>query len=354
MAPDASPGTAILTEEELGTLPSREKYKELNDKSENGGDTRCWSELKDKLKRYIKNNDSVVKKIIKAFCYIYGMQDSTREKEGWCDYFYYWLGDILPKGLADSMFGSAMNILYNKMEREDKGQKCKVLYTSNSREVFEALKTVFDYKKDENTIRTQLGNGEKKKCAQQYYSHLRGIEGAYKILNDKCKEGTMREWYNAFTKKYEGYKSEKVLQLNCILTDQRKAITRTADSAVEGTGTASIAVPSALVATVGLPTIAVFLLYKYGLLPSWISNYFGGGRNNNSSVSNIRRRKRTIESDFETLTNHSTDVSTVYSTIADLTDGSTVYGGTQPPTRGRRTNNGRREGNRNNISYQRI
>ncbi|ANQ09368.1 KIR-like protein, partial [Plasmodium coatneyi] len=331
-------------DELLENLPSVQMYKELNEKAESYENTGCWSELESKLKSYITDNEDV-NRIVKAFCYIYEMDENTRKNGGWCYYFYYWLGDMLPEGLLDFEFGTAMNIFWTKMEIQERKKKCEVLYTSNSKEVFGALKTVFDYKKDEKDLKEQLEGGGKK-CTQNYYEHLRDIEKAYEKLKNDCKEKTMKEWHTAFTTKYGNYKSEQELQLKCELTDQKKAILHTADSAVEGTGTASIAVPSALVATVGLPTIAVFFLYKYNLLPSWIRDSFGGRSNRNN---NRRKKRRSIKHEFDTPTEDSSTLYTTVadtSTIADLTDGSTVYN--EP--RGR--NNGKVQ--HRNIRYQRM
>ncbi|ANQ10984.1 KIR protein [Plasmodium coatneyi] len=317
----------LLTGKHLKQLLSVEKYDMLNEKAESYGNTECWNELESKLKDYIKNNEDVVKRIVRAFCYIYEMNDHIRKNGGWCDYFYYWVGEMMPKELADFQFASSMNIFYNQINYKEKENKCKLLYTSTSREVFGALKTIFDYSKDQRNLKAQLEGGGKK-CNKAYYSHLMDIEKAYDVLHEKCERSKMQEWYNAYTKTYGGYKSKEVLGLKCELEEQPQQETPPAEgtsgattgvvaaATVEGKGGSDGGgshrkegeeadnpgiVPGAVsggLAAIALPTLAYFF-YKY-------KSHLFFFKGNNSSGNGRSRSKRSLRREFNEFEDDST------------------------------------------------
>ncbi|ANQ08151.1 Variable surface protein Vir7-like protein, partial [Plasmodium coatneyi] len=258
-----------------------------------------------------------------------------------CDYFYYWLGDLISNKLKmnSGSFPTVMNLIYGKLPKKKNARECNLIYSNIKKEQFDNMKKIYDHSQDYSTIKQRLEQSGSR-CTEELKQYMEVIYSTYDTVQKEC-DGKSDGPCNSFEQKYKDSCSRKFAQLSCS----------------EGISAATAAV-SSILGVAALP-LTTFFLYKYDLLPSAIKNTFfrGGGRG--STNNNRRKGRSTSRNEFDTLTSmdgastfDSTDLSTAYSAAAYSTEDSTVYGG-RPPSRGKegRTNN-RRPGNMKNISYQ--
>ncbi|ANQ08843.1 Variable surface protein Vir7-like protein [Plasmodium coatneyi] len=282
-------------------------YNELVQKANSKNNVSCNGDFKDRIKG-VGIDETTVNKIMRVFCYMYGMSRDEDEGGKWCKATYYWIGEMLSEKLEDFKFQVTMTKCYNEMKKGKAQHGCEFIYSYPNTKVFQALKKVFDFKKDEDTLRKQLqGGGETKMCTPGYRKHLEDIEEAYEILKSECEDLTMREWYKPFTTEYGGYQNKGKLNLTCTKVDDQSpgssgpGSTGTWKPGSSGPGTigsedgGSGVVPAAVsggLAAVGLPALAYFF-YKYKSHPFL---FFLKG--NNSSSGGSRRKRSAIRREF--------------------------------------------------------
>ncbi|ANQ08739.1 Kir-like protein [Plasmodium coatneyi] len=336
----------ILGENDLKTLRSKTMHYGMFEKStstcEKGTDT--WGkQIRTTLQKdsNIKNH---IDRILKALCYIYGMKrDSGASVATHCNFFYFWVGDMFWNSSNSTSFQHIMDKIKNAVEEKKGEHGCTFKFPTTWSRFFKQWKTVYEYTIDKSRIENDLISG-KAPCTQVYFDYLQDIKSAYKTVHTQCKQKKESNFCNNIQGVENGTGFEDVPNLKC------KLVSTAATPAIISSTIGTIAV--------GLPALA-FFLYKYGLLPSWISSTFGLNSNNSR---NKTRKRRSASPNIETLT---ADTSSLYSTAdtsTDLstTDNSTIYNGERPLSprggRTRRTNNNRRGGNENSrtISYQRM
>ncbi|ANQ06644.1 KIR protein [Plasmodium coatneyi] len=259
----------------LSQLPSREKYSELKEKSENGGDTECKSGVKAKLGTHITNNGTTVNKIMGAFCHINEVEEKKRNSEEWCDYLYFWVGKMLSRNMEDTKFKTTMEKCRNDVFDGQKESKCEFPYTPTKKEVFAAYRRMFDYQKDKDFIRPEL-RGKGVTCPTKYSTYLRKVRYAYKVMSAECKQegNSTFEWCKKFEGWYPQYKSRNKLDLKCKLekmakhkpeeelSPQVEPSSSSGSDPIETTNTKMTPAISGAAATIaGLGTVA-FFLYK--------------------------------------------------------------------------------------------
>ncbi|ANQ09285.1 KIR protein [Plasmodium coatneyi] len=360
MSPEPSKAaseTGPLGTADLAQLPSKQTYAQFN---HGGGGTYIGSfcagsgaevnKIKNILPQNGGNAEDYAKQIVWNYCYATSRETSNNGYGTWCQYFYYWLGDILidKVQVSDSPL-DRMKTIYEKLKGVHIVGKngCEIIYERDniSKEIFNHVKTHFDYKQDHTKIETQLQKSNKK-CTTEYLNHLKAITQACSAMSTYCPDGQEHEnpkYCGEFNAGKEGESggycsTEKLQELQCQEVAEEIEV-EVASGAAAG----------------------------YNLLPSGIRNLFGNNDNNisrSSSNRSNRKKRSTMRDDFETLT---TDTSTLYSTaeeastiadsIADSTDVSTIYDRQHIKTRRTRTNNGRQQqqpqqgSQRNNIAY---
>ncbi|ANQ08967.1 KIR protein [Plasmodium coatneyi] len=346
-------------EEGLKDLPSRKKYKELDKKANSDNNGNCSSKVKEELGKN-NINGNVKNRIMGAFCHIYTMESGRRKREGWWDYFYYWVGRMLSKNRDDTYFQAAMKGCKGGMDDSQSKHDCDFLRAPEERKVFEASKITFDYYKDKDTIMDEV-RPQGGQCPKEYNTYLEKVQLAYKIMRAKCRGGNSYEWCKHFKDQYPEYTKKKTLKLKCKLEPRVKHKRREEPSSLakqpslissDPPGSSTIpAISGTLGTTIGAALVS-FFLYKYTSLFRGIGN--------TSSRSNRKKRSTTHNSDVFTEDDSSTEFSSeLNSTLAstyESTEYSTEYDNTQSTRTGRAANNNNRKNgqHRNNIRYQRM
>ncbi|ANQ10401.1 Uncharacterized protein PCOAH_00042200 [Plasmodium coatneyi] len=273
-----------------------------------------------------------------------------------CLGFYYWLGHLLFNDCGLQSISDCINRIYQELKKLSHENKCGPLSHHNSEDDFKGHKKIFELSQDYNPKKEQLQNYYDS-CSNYYRNNVRKTpptsfpsDVKEQCKNDSGEDTTTNTYCTKFKTTYETYCTKNPWEVGCEVfkPETKKIGDETATLSVStGAGTVAPIVSSVFGTLVGLPAIA-FLLYKHTSLFSGIKSSFGGSAGRSST-----RKRRTIESDFDTLTE---DTLTEYSTEASRAfysaDESTIYGG-RPPSGKRGASNGR-SGNRNNISYQRM
>ncbi|ANQ05896.1 KIR protein [Plasmodium coatneyi] len=370
-----------MVEEDLNALPSREIYNKLIGSTGHHGVTNCngekhIQEVMEKVQPYEEIREDI-DKIRKALCYVSKMDNAMvtkNTKEDYCFALYFWVGKILSEKLSSTKFQKTIVAYHNKIVDNEDEYECAPAKPSTDPDIFRKLKKLFDYKKDETFIcNASRGEGETP-CPAAYQEYLREAQNAYEVIRQKYTDSTDESWYINFKDWYTQYSSKKKLELNCELKDTEKhelqdqgvkvgsqgrnPEPRSKSSSSREINTPAIAIPSAGLAFVGLPTVA-FLAYRYNLLPPGIKNTFFGKSNKARSGRGKRSTGRhNFDDDTLTENDSSTEYGTVYSTEGNSTLGSSEYDAPSSSTTTRkeraRTNNRSQQPKRTNISYGRM
>ncbi|CAA9989293.1 KIR protein [Plasmodium knowlesi strain H] len=385
-------------------LPSRGKYSSLEGDNDN-----CGFNSKNLMDNALDSYSSLseyIGKIAKAQCCAAALGGNSSSENEYCDYLYFFTGDLVLTGLDDTKFKKAMEDIYQKMETHLDKFKCTNKYptiTIQNDELFQKMKKVHDYYRDYERIEYYIKK-HNYMCDDTVSSYLEEIKKAYDAISGKCPnhDGSSDEPYcNDFNNWFRDTKYGTLLQKKC-LKDEEAALQEQAVrghssthsgqgseilggrvSGGEGkggsdgggshrgdddqdvvligdavdTGASGVtpgAVAGGTIATIGLPAIG-FFLYKYTNLFDGIKNSLFGGSNN----SNNRRGRRSIgrrqhiddtftENDSSTLGD---DGSTTLGGGGSSTDVSTIYN--EPPRRsiGRRERAGTNNRRPGNIRY---
>ncbi|CAA9989460.1 KIR protein [Plasmodium knowlesi strain H] len=323
--------------------------------------------MKNKLSTDVLKNhswdDELAEKVVHTWCYVMNKVGRNGDTDGWCDYFYFWLGDKLYNGAeGHSTLYSVMNRVYLELRGSDVGNECNMKYAGMKKLDFIKMKKLHDYAGDRSFI--QLGMNKinrdesaEKSCTPALHKYLQNAKRAYEYIRARC-QGRTREpdYCRDFDDKYKSLIGDLTQQSNCtvavkpataakpVAAKPVAAKTCTPDSSgsgepctpdlhhngvpVEegkggsdsgGNNTGSVVTPSTVaggtIATIGIPTIS-FFLYKYTDIFDGIKKSIFGGSNNRN-----RGRRSTIGRQ------HFDDILTEndFSTLGD--DGSTTLGG---------------------------
>ncbi|ANQ07634.1 KIR-like protein [Plasmodium coatneyi] len=324
----------------VGQLPSEGTYIIFNDAANNCNHydiepKNTESELKIALTGHTKVQNEV-EKILKAWCYAFHTGGSNARYSSHCSIFYYWLGDKIWQDGTDvstsASFQDIMKNIYDILGKIKPGQGCDNIYHNSNidKTLFHNGRIIYDFSYDYNNIEGNLSKNRATYC-NAYKDYL---EKASKAYTELC-IGSESEG-NSFQKSVCGtfiregsdkLDPQQLLQQYCqsilaerndvpqVEAESRQEVcsgeeSHTVSTTEQTPSPSKVNIPaifSGLALTVGLPTIAVFFLYKYNLLPSWFHNKIG-----NSSTGRSRRgRRSTQRHHFEdNLTEYSTDVST--------------------------------------------
>ncbi|ANQ10413.1 KIR protein [Plasmodium coatneyi] len=209
MSPEPSkPAQPELTEDDLKGLLSKKTYAAFdqgyngyNGCNTNGIDpNNTITKLKDALTDH-PHLQSEVEKIVKAWCSAFQAgSGSSTPYAGRCEYFYYWLWDLLknklkvpsPLDIMKKIYGAFESVSSSPTTAERK-EGCKNVNDKISdEEFFPQVKIHFDFSKDYQTLQSQLRNGGSgggtKTCDTTYHKHLQAITKACEAIAADCGE----------------------------------------------------------------------------------------------------------------------------------------------------------------------
>ncbi|ANQ08205.1 KIR protein [Plasmodium coatneyi] len=345
----------------VNDLPSQKIYNKFKNNVQECANSSSWKTgiegiLNGKIKRTWNYDEKVcAKDITKAWCPVSNIESGNLACTVICDYFYYWLGEILcnnRKGL--SSFKDTMRDIYKKLGNSS-GNQCSYITMDNSidQDLFKYRKLIFDYWNDYKTIWKQIKqecSSGGSSCAQVYATYLSNADSAYRQVQANCGETVMDDFCKKFRDKFKNSDTTKNIPEPGKLKD--KAVSKedlgpddgedehgadlnscfqqlsVAISALHSNGetelgpvlaegpsgsvnttTPTAATISGTLATTAVATISL-LLYKYNLLPSWLHNKLGGGNRRG-------RRGRSTRPNFDDDTLTTADSSTIGSTTTD-------------------------------------
>ncbi|ANQ06895.1 KIR protein [Plasmodium coatneyi] len=385
--PEPTKGTGTLTGGDLSRLLSKQTYGQFNAGGGSHGSTSCpWLEDKETEVKSILEDRGILenrgdaedyaKKIIGAYCDASTM-DGKKPYGTWCQFFYYWLGDLLSNQLHVASPFDTLKKIYEELENVSVQGACKNINENINEEIFPQVKIHFDYKQDYETLQSQLGNGVSgvvvvsdggtKTCDSTYHKHLEAITKACEAVVADCGErgpkksgsycGPLQAAAAASTDGAAGEycSTEKLDILTCKEVRSKPQVEEpVAHSAAGIAGSTPAAgnhvtapIVSSTLSILGLPA-AAFFLYKYTSLPSWI-------RNNIFGINNRKRRRsigRNLDTEMKNFTDYSTEYTTDSSTIADsMTEEESIIYNRRPLPRRAGNDNARQK---RNVAYHRI
>ncbi|ANQ07394.1 KIR protein [Plasmodium coatneyi] len=201
--------------------------------------------------------------IVGPWCYVHNGMERTNPLYGArCNLLYYLIGYLLLDNLSEDEFSNRMNTIYNTLQNFRVQNQCEHIRTENiDKKLLKQMRAVHTYYQDYSTIEQRLNTSDKS-CNEAYYTHLRGVPAAYTTVREWCRRKPNEKYCQNFEQKYEKYGGSVLSNLMCSLNHTPDCPSNNIPAAIFGT-----------IATVGLPTITFFFLYKYILLPSWLHNH---------------------------------------------------------------------------------
>ncbi|ANQ09132.1 Variable surface protein Vir7-like protein [Plasmodium coatneyi] len=288
------PSTDYHTEEDLfKTLLSKANFYDHFNKEQghcdSGSDS--WPEkIKMALSKY-QQVQNEAEKIGKAFCYVSTRENSEPLYKERCNFLYYWILEILLQKLNNNSSSTAINAIFGFMEELNTEQNnCLTIEDSMDKDTVLPRKTIFDYYHD-RTIVQALVTAASSDCEKNYGPYLQGIITAYAAVEKGCtkNKGGYGDYCSKFWDQHKDKIKEDLLKLKCgsmnmqqlISEAQAQALSASsvfAGVAVEGQeeetavidvtngSTNTTTIISSLLPAVGLPTLAVFFLYKVSII----------------------------------------------------------------------------------------
>ncbi|KMZ94992.1 hypothetical protein PVMG_05753 [Plasmodium vivax Mauritania I] len=148
---------------------------------------------------------------MKALCYVYNESKRSDFNSNICNYFYYWLSDILLTYLEHkSSYGQTLGILYSFLYNNEGVRKCNPIYYAMSENDIKKFKLIFDYSQDYDTYMEQLTQ-DNHKCTENYKDYLQKYVNSYNELEIECKRDENSYKYCGNFKTYISNKDPKHL-----------------------------------------------------------------------------------------------------------------------------------------------
>ncbi|ANQ09994.1 KIR protein [Plasmodium coatneyi] len=168
------------------------------------------------VKDYLEENmhlHAYADDIIRAWCYIAGMNQGNAFYKDRCNFLYYWIGSKIPKEQeGGSSFSDLMNELYTALRGLKVQNGCNVRSTDDiSWDLFMKRKRVHDFTHDYDTIQEQL-EGHEHNCDEAYYQNLQAILTAYNAIHKDCENKSNDEYCVKFTSEYGEYSKQRELK----------------------------------------------------------------------------------------------------------------------------------------------
>ncbi|SCA60302.1 VIR protein [Plasmodium vivax] len=207
----------ILGNSQLGYLRTKYNYYSLDN-----GYTYCkedifYNEAELKLSTYM-GLQKVSEKILKAMCYMYTKKKYNKLKSEMCNFFYYWLGDVLLNNINDKILTSeSLTSLYSIINSAGLGKICDPLNYYIDKDIFKNNKLIFDYSEDYENYKLDL-NKPNPLCNKSYQEYLQTYVNKYKDLHTICEiENQDKKYCDAFRKYFGTKKHEFLYNWTCYL-----------------------------------------------------------------------------------------------------------------------------------------
>ncbi|ANQ10920.1 KIR protein [Plasmodium coatneyi] len=310
----------VTAEECLDQLPSSVIYKELGSAKDSSTDAPSLWEAGGLLLSLLE--DDKVDYVVRAWYLAArkkGEGGDDVEYKKYCNFFYYWIGDMLHSSKKSDSFSMNMGLAYSALNMLGVPNACQEINTTNkvNWSLFQNRKTVFDYYHDYQTIYNNLppADGDKNWCETKYKDYLNKVSSVYDAATKDCTTTAATNnntdpcciKYNEEKSGGNDTKYKDLLEKGCdgavtkAVPEQLITLERT-DSP---TTTASTIASSIAAVGGGLAAITSFFLYKY-------TNLFSGLRGT-VSPKRSNRKRRSTNSNFDDTSNDD-DTSTYEST----------------------------------------
>ncbi|KMZ77113.1 hypothetical protein PVIIG_05616 [Plasmodium vivax India VII] len=182
----------ILGDDDLNNLSTKIHYSYFDNKIGNCDNVHFYEDTKKRLIQH-EGLQNVSDKIMKALCYVYNESKRNNFNRNICNYFYYWLSDMLLTHLTKiSSYNSVIGFLYDALAINTKDRLCNILHWSMHEHSFDDIKRMFDYSKDYNTYMTQLTH-DNIPCNKNYKNYFQAYVDSYKKLKSEC-EGIKKSY----------------------------------------------------------------------------------------------------------------------------------------------------------------
>ncbi|GAW84275.1 variable surface protein [Plasmodium gonderi] len=205
----------------LNNLPSKKMYAMLDDVNDS-----CEYDFVMvngmnliKTQKWITNTPE---KIVNALCHIYDLNTKGKINSSYCDYLYYWLGDIIYKNIEYIInFAPVINVINFILKNNEGSSICNYDHYNIDREEFMDIKQLFDYSKDYNKLKEVTTNGS---CSAGYKELLKKYAFIYSNFKLKCSKDPKRSKHCEYINKLIEGKDPKELSCNSPNNNYRSPI----------------------------------------------------------------------------------------------------------------------------------
>ncbi|GAW84708.1 hypothetical protein PGO_004525 [Plasmodium gonderi] len=123
-------------------------------------------------------------KILNALCHVYNDKKKGKIDRSYCDYLYYWIGDIIYNNIEYNInFTPVINVINFILQNNEGSSICNYDKYNIDREEFMDIKQLFDYSKDYNEFKRVISNGS---CSADYADLLNKYAFIYSNFKLKC------------------------------------------------------------------------------------------------------------------------------------------------------------------------
>ncbi|GAW84658.1 variable surface protein [Plasmodium gonderi] len=192
-------------------LPTKEMYA-IFDNADDSCESNIIKEYGSKLIDTQKWITNTPEKIVNALCHIYDLNTKGKINSSYCDYLYFWLGDIIYKNIKYNInFTPVIDVI--KFILQSNGGMCTYNYDKYNidREEFMDIKQLFDYSKDYNELKQVITNGS---CSADYTKLLNKYAFIYSKFELKCSKDHAETKHCEYIKKLFEGKNPKKLSCN--------------------------------------------------------------------------------------------------------------------------------------------
>ncbi|GAW84506.1 variable surface protein [Plasmodium gonderi] len=206
----------IYKENYLLSLPSIINYRKLDE-----GINYCLhdeeTKIREKLKIF-KSIDGILQKLLDILCYMPYFSTISNSTEEYCNFFYYWFGNMIANIKHEEEFNKIINIFYDGLTIVGASNKCVNHFISNSIDDFKKLKSVYDYSINYSSIKQKLTD-KKISCSQELKELVKDAEYIYDEMYRECITGNKKNYCNSFKKIFPNYPNgNKLHPLKCDLS----------------------------------------------------------------------------------------------------------------------------------------
>ncbi|CAA9991294.1 KIR protein [Plasmodium knowlesi strain H] len=210
----------MSTAPNLKNLPSKKEFynKFWTGKYEGSYRNSCAPGWEDKLKGKLSDYrglSAVISKIIDAYCYVSKVKGEGSDPDIPCLFFYYWLGNMVPKDANTYKLSDVLGAIYQALEDTDYSPKCKIIYEDVDRINFELRRRIHDFAYNYKTIQGLVEKCESAE-AKEYLRFLQRVSGACRIVGVDCPEGGVHgngTYCDDYNKKYKEYCETELREL---------------------------------------------------------------------------------------------------------------------------------------------